>query len=166
MSDSFCIEKASENEPRILSKLIRSSFADVAERFHLTPENCPKHPSNCTQKWIDADVKRGVSYFILKNKDIVIGCVGVERADNHTCYMERLAVLPEYRKKGFGKKLALHAIRLSKQLGVNHVGIGIIAGDTGLRNWYEKMGFKQKKTLAFDHLPFDVMLMSLNLSAD
>jgi hypothetical protein len=31
-----------------LARLIRHSFADVARRFALTPQNCPKHPSNYT----------------------------------------------------------------------------------------------------------------------
>ena len=49
-----------------LTALIRDSYRDVAERFGLTAENCPKHPSNCTEGWIKKDFERGVVYFILE----------------------------------------------------------------------------------------------------
>jgi len=35
--------------------LIRRSFRDVAERFHLTRENCPRHLSNCGVDWVERD---------------------------------------------------------------------------------------------------------------
>ena len=44
--------EASQHDVSILCKLIRNSFKDVAEKFALTETNCPKHPSNCTNKWI------------------------------------------------------------------------------------------------------------------
>jgi len=54
------IRKANPFDVSLLSGLIRDSFYDVAERFGITPENCPKHPSNCTDKWIERDFRRGV----------------------------------------------------------------------------------------------------------
>lgn len=35
----------------VLAETIRTSFKDVAERFRLTRENAPRHPSNCTEDW-------------------------------------------------------------------------------------------------------------------
>ena len=43
---SIVIRKAHSHDVSVLSGLIRDSFCDVAERFGITPENCPKHPSN------------------------------------------------------------------------------------------------------------------------
>lgn len=40
----------------ILSGLIRDAFRGVAETFGLTRENCPKHPSNCTDEWIENEI--------------------------------------------------------------------------------------------------------------
>ena len=44
------------------------AFRGVAERFGLTDENCPRHASNCTADWIEKDMDRGVTYFVLEAK--------------------------------------------------------------------------------------------------
>ena len=142
-----------------LAGIIRFSFADVAVRFGLTAENCPKHPSNCTRDWIARDLVRGVRYFILASNGQDIGCVGVERASETTCYMERLAVLPQHRGKGHGCRLAQHTLEQARQLGVSTVGIGIIAADKGLRRFYESLGFEAGESKTFPHLPFEVLFM-------
>jgi len=57
------IRKADAHEVLLLAHLIRNSYRDVAAQFNLTPQNCPKHPSNCTPDWVEKDVNRGVSYY-------------------------------------------------------------------------------------------------------
>lgn len=151
------------NDTVRLAQIIRTSFADVAVRFGLTPQNCPKHPSNCTGEWIQKDLARGVQYFILAADKKDLGCVGVERASETTCYMERLAVLPEFRGKGCGTRLARYAIEQARELGAANVGIGIIAADTGLKGFYASLGFEAGEVKTFDHLPFEVAFMSISL---
>ena len=46
------IRTADVHEASLLAHLIRSAYGDVATRFNLTPQNCPKHPSNCTPDWV------------------------------------------------------------------------------------------------------------------
>jgi hypothetical protein len=55
------IREANSADVSLLCGLIRASFRDVAERFNLTPENCPKPPSNCTEEWLENDFVRGVT---------------------------------------------------------------------------------------------------------
>jgi hypothetical protein len=43
-------------EVSILSDLIRNSYRDVARPFGLTPKNCLKHPSSCTDDWFRNDI--------------------------------------------------------------------------------------------------------------
>ncbi len=145
----------------LVAGLIRRSFADVAERFQLTPENCPKHPSNYTGEWVARDLERGVGYFILTTDGAAIGCVGVEQASQAICYMERLAVLPEHRGRGYGTRLARFAMNQAKEMGAASVGIGIIAADTGLKHFYRTLGFVEGETKNFPHLPFDVAFMRI-----
>jgi GNAT superfamily N-acetyltransferase len=146
-----------------LARIIRRSFADVAARFRLTPENCPKHPSNCTRQWMERDLARGVQYVILTIGDADVGCVGVEQASETTCYMERLAVLPDHRGNGYGTRLARWALHRAGDLGAANVGIGIIAADAGLKRFYESLGFEAGETKTFAHLPFEVAFMSISL---
>lgn len=187
------IVEASSADITRLAQLIRDSFLEVAGRFKLTPQNCPRHPSNYTSRWVEKDLARGVRYFILIVDNAAVGCVGVEKApqktppgrraekpgktehhnrtgrpasddrnvlkDNLEVYMERLAVLPQHRGNGYGARLAQHALREAKQMGAAIVGVGIIAADVGLKNFYQALGFEACQTKHFPHLPFQVTFM-------
>ncbi|MDH3567902.1 MAG: GNAT family N-acetyltransferase [Desulfobacteraceae bacterium] len=157
------IREANSRDP-ILSGLIRDAFRGVAETFGLTRENCPKHPSNCTDEWIENDLDRGVIYYILENDGISVGCVALEKAGPDLCYLERLAVLPGNRRNGFGKALVDHVIAQARGLGAQQISIGIIADDTDLKRWYKKLGFVELETQAFEHLPFLVTFMSYEIA--
>ncbi len=153
------IRKAKVSDVSVLSGLIRGSFHDVAERFGITPENCPKHPSNCTDKWIENDFIRGVSYYILENDGLSQGCVALEKSGLDTFYLERLAVLPEARGRGCGGRLVRRAFAEAKALGAKEISIGVITGEKKLRDWYKKIGFLEEKTKKFKHLPFLVTFL-------
>ena len=173
VSTTPSIFQATDKDIDRLAGLICSSFADVAKRFQLTPENCPKHPSNYTCDWVEKDLARGVRYFILTMNHTDVGCVGVEKApqpstsDNAIqapyleAYMERLAVLPQHRGKGYGTRLARHPLNQAQSMGATTVSIGIIAVDTGLKDFYKGLGFEEGQTKTFPHLPFDVAFMKL-----
>ena len=153
------IKEASNKDSTLITDLIRKSYQDVADRFGLTFENCPKHPSNCSVEWIDNDFTRGVIFFILEHNSIPVGCVALEKAGPDLCYLERLAVLPESRRKGFGKLLVEHVITRAKALGTKKISIGIIAQQTELKLWYQKLKFVEGESKRFKHLPFLVTFM-------
>ncbi len=157
------IKTASLDEVALLCRLIRDSFRDVAERFSLTPENCPKHPSNYTEEWVQKDFDRGVTYFILSHNNDPAGCVALEKANDDLCYLERLAVLPEKRRKGFGRSLVDHAFSRAQAMGAKEMSIGIIAAQTELNLWYQRIGFVEGETKEFSHLPFQVTFMMIKL---
>ncbi len=160
LTENPMIVQATQDDSKRLAGLICGSFADVARRFDLTPENCPKHPSNYTRKWVERDLSRGVQYFILTSGGTAIGCVGVEQASESTCYMERLSVLPDCRGKGYGSRLARYAMDQAKAMGATTVGVGIIATDTGLKDFYMALGFEAGETKTFPHLPFAVAFLN------
>jgi len=157
------IRICTKEDARVLTETIRMSFQDVAQRFHLTKKNAPRHPSNCTVDWIRKDMERGVAYFAIENKNRIVGCVALERADSEVCYLERLAVLPDDRRRGFGKALVNHALSEAKLLGVRCVSIGIIAQHAELRDWYKGLGFVEGESKEFPHLPFRVTVMSYEI---
>lgn len=163
ISDTINIRRADSTSAGELGDLIRNAFRDVAQRFNLNRNNCPKHPSNCTTDWVRKDFSRGVAYFVLEIEDRPAGCAAIEKAEPGLFYLERLAVLPEYRRRGFGKALLNHAVGAARELGAKRIGIGIIAEDKSLRDWYAGLGFIAGDTKAFSHLPFLVLLMSLDI---
>ena len=84
-------------------------------------------------------------------------------ADSELYYLERLAVIPESRNKGFGKSLVDYTFHEAKMLGCKRMSIGIIAKEYELKNWYSKIGFKEGITKSFDHLPFEVTFMECDI---
>ena len=157
------IRDANEADIDTLVTLLRSSFRDVAERFELTIENCPKNLAFCTKEQIKSDFDRGLIYYILEKDGRPCGCVAIEKASPDVCYLQRLAVLPEHRRKGYGKTLVNHIFDRAGKNGAQKIEIGIISEDTKLKNWYKQFGFVQKGTKKFDHLPFIVAFMSAEI---
>ena len=163
-SMDYIITDATEADAGLLASLIRGSFADVAERFGLTPENCPTHASNCTPEWIHSAFAKGVKYYLMQTPQGPVGCVALERAETEVCYLERLAVLPPFRGHGFGKALVNHVVDRARELDMHRVEIGIISADARLREWYGKLGLSATTTAQFKHLPFEVTFMRKVLS--
>ncbi len=157
------MREAFSADAALLALIIGNAFKDVAVRFGLTEQNCPKHPSNCTPQWIEPALEKGVRYFILEEDGVPCGCVALERARPEVCYMERLAVLPEYRSRGLGRELACHALSLARDSGAQRVEIGIISEQQELKEWYERIGFSETGRAAFPHLPFEVTFMAKTL---
>ena len=162
----YVITDATEADVRLLASLIRESFADVAQRFGLTPENSPTHPSNCTPEWIRSAFAKGVRYYIVRTDQGPVGCIALEHANADLCYLERLAVLPSFRGYGLGKALVGHVMNKARELGAHRVEIGIISADAELREWYERLGFSVTATAQFEHLPFEVAFMRKILMND
>ena len=161
--DPLRIRSAAVLDIPMLTELIRDSFVTAAEKFGLTPDNCPRHPSNCTDEWIEQDIARGVTYFVLEYDRMPVGCVALEKATPELWYLERLAVVPSFRRRGFGRTLVEHACTEAKGRGGSTLGIGTIAHDTKLNDWYKKIGFIEGETKQFPHLPFEVLFMTLEL---
>jgi len=155
------IRPASETDVPVITGIIRESFHDVAMRFNLTEQNCPRHPSNCSQQWVIDAMKKGIRYYLMETNGQAFGCMAVEQATPETCYLERLSVLPAYRRLGYGRTLVEHAISVAKSLGAKEIGISIIAEQAELKEWYRNLGFNETKTATFKQLPFEVLFMSM-----
>jgi len=91
---------------------------------------------------------------------------GTGTGGSETRYLERLAVLPGYRRRGLGKALVAHVQSTAKALGAQRVSIGIIAEHVELRNWYKRLGFVETGDKDFSGLPFRVTFMSYDLHAN
>lgn len=161
--DQMKIRKANYSDIDIISYTIRSSFQTVADRFNLTVENCPKHPSNCTTEWITTGLDRGINYYVVEIGNKVIGCAALEKASSEVCYLERHAILQEYRNRGLGRSLVDYVLAEAKSIGCKRISIGIISEHNELKEWYCRIGFIEESTKQFEHLPFQVTFMSYTL---
>lgn len=157
------IQPAGSHAAEIIASIVSQGNKDVAEKFELTLENNPKHPSFYTKEWVQSDMVRGEEYFLYQNNGVNCGCVAFEQPNSDISYLNRLSVLPEHRHKGIGEQLVKHVLEYSRTKNSQIVSIGIIAEHTLLKKWYLKLGFNEKETKHFDHLPFEVTYMSYEL---
>ncbi|MBN1346742.1 MAG: GNAT family N-acetyltransferase [Phycisphaerae bacterium] len=156
------IRQATARDAPLLNHIIRGAYLDVARRFDLTPENCPTHPSNCTEAWVESAVQKGVRFYVAQRGETACGCVGLDKIRHDLCYIERLGVLPEFRSRGIGTALMRHALDQARALGADCVEIGIIADHAELKDWYTRLGFLVKQEhVSIEHLPFTVTFMCL-----
>jgi N-acetylglutamate synthase-like GNAT family acetyltransferase len=153
------IREAIRADIDVLVNLLRISFRDVAERFGITKENNPRSLAFCTNERIESDLEKDLTYYILEKDGRPCGCVALEKAKPGVYYLMRLAVLPEHRGKGYGKMLVNYIFEKSRATGARRIEIAMISKDTKLKKWYKKLGFIQKSTKKYDHLPFVVAFM-------
>ena len=144
-------------------EIIRKSFRNVAEELNLTPENTPTHPSFITLDQLEELRKKGLVFYGYFLDDRQVGFVAMEKADDSLYYLEKLAVLPEYRHKGYGRELVRFVLDTAAAEGAKKLSIGIIHEQTVLKDWYEDIGFRETGTRKFEHLPFTVGFMETDL---
>jgi ribosomal protein S18 acetylase RimI-like enzyme len=145
--------------------LVSESNKDVAAMFGLDADNCPKHPSFCTEAWIEADLARGERYFIIEDGTDPVGCVAYENPSAGLAYLNRLSVLPAYRQRGVGARLVRHIVEHARAASIKTISIGVIGEHTELQRWYRNLGFTDGETKRFPHLPFSVKYMAYALSS-
>jgi predicted N-acetyltransferase YhbS len=105
----------------------------------------------------------GVRYFRAVRADRSIGTLAIRPAGADVHYLMRLAVLPRYRCRGLGARLVSHGCRQARQNGAAAVSVGIIAAQAELVAWYHRLGFHESGRQDFDHLPFAVLFLQLDL---
>ena len=148
------IHEVKKNELQECLEVIHQSFGTVAEQFGLTRENCPKHTSFIPISFLETQMDWGWYMYALYAGKKIIGYMSLSKEGDDTYELHNLAILPEYRQKGFGKLLLDHAKSVVKSLDGSRIKIGIIEESTVLKNWYIANGFVHIGTKKFDHLPF------------
>ena len=140
-------------------EVIHLSFATVADEFGLNPKNCPTNGAFMPLERLENDFSKGNLMFAICENEKAVAFLQLSKNGPDTIEMEKLAVLPQYRHKGYGKRLIEFAKQKAKDLGVTKITIGIIEENIRLKNWYESSGFIHTGTRIFPHLPFTVGFM-------
>ena len=156
--------EASEDDAEVLTRLIRSAFADLTDRFGLTAEVCPSHPAFTTVDQQRQAMAKGIRYFVLEDEDGSVGCVAWDSRQPEEPWLARLSVLPAKRRRGYGEALVRHVIAEAREQTLPRIFIGVIAEHRELVGWYERLGFAQVARRRYDHLPFEVCVMALRVS--
>lgn len=154
------IEITTDEQRKEVTQIIREANATVARELNLTKENAPTNPAFITYEALTESLNKGLAMYGFYEDKKLVGCVGIEDPKrDDTFYIERLAVLPEYRHKSIGRRLMDYAFEKIKSYNGKTVSIGIIDENTVLKGWYKEYGFEETGTKKFDHLPFTVCFL-------
>jgi len=155
-----CVCEIPHTQINIATDVIRTSFATVAAEFGLTEQNCPNHTSFITAGTLHSQFELGwLMYGLYKDKRLV-GYVSLSNENDGVYEMHNLAILPEYRRRGYGKQLIDFCKGKVKELGGHKIDIGIIDENITLKNGYAANGFVHTGTETFTHLPFTAGFMT------
>ena len=148
------IRQVQQDDLESCLSVIHDSFRTVAEEFGLTKENCPKHTSFLPLSFLETQLKWGWHMFALYAGKRMIGYMSLSKESDGVYELHNLAVLPEYRHRGFGKMLLDHAKKTVNAMDGTKIKIGIIEESTVLKEWYIANRFVHTDTKKFGHLPF------------
>jgi ribosomal protein S18 acetylase RimI-like enzyme len=109
------------------------------------------------------ELKGKAKLFGLFLNNMQVGFVAIEKADDRVYYLDKLAILPGFRHKGYGKSLVRFVSSYVKKRDGQKVSLGMIDESAVLKNWYQQLGFKETGTKNFEHLPFTVCFMEKSL---
>ena len=145
-------------------RIIRNSFATVADEFHLTKENCPGHTTFITLEKLKIKYDSGDRMYMYTLDSVPVGCFSLKQLDYETWELDHLAVLPEYRHCGIGKELLEFAEKTIQAQNGKLLKIGIMEENVKLKQWYMRNGFLSTGTKRFAHLPFTVGFMEKRIN--
>ena len=85
-------------------------------------------------------------FLVAVEDDRVIGTV-MGGYDGHRGWLHKVAVLPQYRRRGAATALVRHAIRALRSAGCTKVNLQIRATNVAVRGFYESLGFEVEERL-------------------
>ena len=142
--------------------LMRDAFGTVAKEFCLTEVSAPTNAAFTTIDNLQSHLQHGMTLYGMFFGSKLVGCVAVKKskADALVFYMERLAVAPEERHRGYGDKLLGFAMEKIQEKGGMTASIGLMDNNSKLKEWYQSKGFVQHDCRRIAGLPFKVCYMS------
>lgn len=148
------------------ANVLRLANSTVAADLGFTQKNAPTNPAFIKADKLREQITYDREFFVLEEAEKLIGTIALEKSKNEegVFYIERLAVLPDYRHNGYGKMLMDYATDRVKEKRGEKVSVGIINENTILKNWYLSLGFTETGIKKFGHLPFTVCFLSKELT--
>ena len=108
------------------------------------PEDRWKIPYMTTEELME-DIRRGIQFYGLKEKDALLAVMGIQRVKDVTL-IRHAYVLKSHQRKGLGEKLLNHLLSLAE---TSKIYVGTWEAAHWAINFYEKRGFqlvsKEKK---------------------
>ncbi|HML48766.1 MAG TPA: GNAT family N-acetyltransferase [Clostridia bacterium] len=125
-------------------RLLHRAFEDIAREMGLTPES-----------WRGQLGGKDAACLGIRADGEWVGFVAV--APHRDSYeITRLAVAPEYRHRGYGRRLMDAACDRARAMGLAEIGLGMADANKVLKRWYEAQGFVADESFTPPGLPYAV----------
>jgi ribosomal protein S18 acetylase RimI-like enzyme len=153
-SEDTFLDRVAVREVRLedLDSSVRHLWMRLAEEmFEVEPLTVPSEANSC--KWLDF-VKEG----LVKRRNVLLAAKVEEKTVGYALLtlpreqtfevqesfgiVNELYVLPEFRRKGIGKKLLEQCLNRVKAEGFKTARISVISGDKDAIRLYKKLGFR------------------------
>ena len=146
--------------------LLREAFGTVAQEFGLTRLNAPTNAAFTTIDNLRKHLQNGMTLYGMSVDSRLVGCVAIKKSkgDGLVFCIERLAVAPEQRHRGYGDKLLSFAMARIQDGGGATASIGLMDNNALLKKWYQSKGFVQHDCRRVGSLPFKVCFMSRDVA--
>ena len=151
------------NDIDLITELVNRSFITVADEYGYTMENASTFPAFIGSNVIANDIKNGLIIFGYKKDGEVIGCCGHSKHSDIIYKIKRLAVLPEYRHYGIGKRLMAHNELIIKENGGSIAEVHLVNNNEKLKRWYTENNYREIAIEEVKGLPFKVCIMQKEL---
>jgi len=138
MNENVIIKPADDDS---MIQSARKLFLEYAEslNFNLCFQNFEKELADLPGEY----AKPGGRLLLLYNDNEPAGCVALRQESDKISEMKRLYVMPKYRGKGFGRKLAIEVIRQAKEIGYERMKLDTVPSMKEAIKLYRELGFME-----------------------
>lgn len=129
----------------VLDKAWRENYKDI-----FSPEQIAEYTGDYRRESFTRLVNDGKDVFVLlADGEVIAVCAAqtcAEKPFEGYAEIMLLYVLPEWQRKGMGKKLLSHTLRKMRGKGYKSAVLDTAEKNLGARKFYEKFGFTERKT--------------------
>jgi len=100
----------------------------------------------------EEEEKRGMTIYIAEKDDRIIGKVNLQMSEGGTGGIYGLGVLPEERKKGFGRAVLTHAVEKLKDANAANIMLQVAAENATALSLYKSCGFVETSVMDYFEL--------------
>lgn len=131
---TISFRKAADADIPRLVEVIRASFAEYEGR--LDP------PSSAERKTVEIVQQElvGGGAFVAEADRVIVGCVLYHPHPDYV-YLDRLSVLPDFRRRGIAGTLIQAVETRTRTLGLSRVRLSVRLALTENRSYYERLGY-------------------------
>ncbi len=149
----------------IITQIIQEAFRGQAEAQSITREEYPQYVAFTDEASVLKALEKGQHAALLFHNGEPIGSIWhtLDRDNPQLGHVSKLAVLPDYRGRGYGEMLFAYAEGKLRALGATRAQLTCNARLAGLHAYYERLGYRRVKQEAWSFLPFEVLTMDKDL---